>query len=196
MFFNLTDISVYRLVNLMRFFATKSSCPTISILAPKMQLFFNDLQISFLLPVQHFFLELYTLLHNFVCKNNQINYMKRAIFFIVFFCFCSGAILLANNTPIILGPTTPPNPYPRAPAKNRTTLIATSDGEELTILFSALVGPATITLTNKSTGIVYQTTINTDTALDFSVPIGGLDSGNYTVTVQYADVTLSGDFEL
>ena len=118
--------------------------------------------------------------------------MKRSIYFIIFFCFASIGIVLANNTSVILNPVTPPAPYPKAPSANRTTVTATYDGTALAISFSAPVGMASITLTDEMGGIWYQETIDTNTASSFAIQVGGFDSGNYTVAVHYGTTQLSG----
>ena len=122
--------------------------------------------------------------------------MKRTVLFIVFSLFCSTGILLAYYTSFVLTPITHPSPYPRVPPVNRTSVTANYNGDEVALFFSAATGQATITLTNASTGIVYQATTNTDAAQDFHIDVSGLQSGNYTLTVEYNNVTRSGDFEL
>lgn len=122
--------------------------------------------------------------------------MKRSIYFIILFFFYSSGIVLANTTQIILQPTVPARPYPRAPAIDTTTVKATYDGSELAINFSASVGTATITLIDEMGGIWYQETIDTNAALSLYIPVGGFDSGNYTVVVHYGSTQLLGTIEL
>ena len=122
--------------------------------------------------------------------------MKRTVFFIVFSLFCSAGILTATNIEIPLNPKTSTGTYPRVPPVNRTSVTANYDGNEVVLLFSAATGQATVILTNAATGIVYQATTNTDAAQFFYIDVSGLESGNYTLTVEYNNVALSGDFEL
>jgi hypothetical protein len=124
--------------------------------------------------------------------------MKRSIYFIILFFFYSSGIVLANTTQIIMQPTVPTRPYPRVPAIDRTTVMATAtyDGSELAINFSASVGVATITLIDEMGGTWYQETIDTNAALSLYIPVGGLDSGNYTVVVHYDSTQLLGTIEL
>jgi len=122
--------------------------------------------------------------------------MKRSIYFIIIFFFFSSGIALASNTEVILTPVAPTSPNPRAPSVNRTTVTATFDGSEVAICFSAPVGQATITLTGETVGIVYQETVDTGSALNFYIPVESFESGNYTVSVNYASIQLSGNVEL
>jgi len=121
--------------------------------------------------------------------------MKRPYQLIIFFFFCflySGGIVSANNIEIPLSPTLPTIPHPHTKAINVISVTATTDGEELAILFSSSVNVSTITLTNETGEIIYQETVNTNAVLDFYIPVGGLDNGNYTLTVQYNSTLLSG----
>lgn len=123
--------------------------------------------------------------------------MKRSIYFIIFFFFLCG-IALASNGEVILTPINPPVPCPRAPAINRigVAVTATSDGSEVAICFSTPASQATITLTDETGGIIYQETVDTNTALDFYISVGGLDGGCYLLTIRYGNGTLSGRIEL
>jgi Protein of unknown function (DUF3244). len=122
--------------------------------------------------------------------------MKRFIYFIIFFCFASIGIVLAGNTSVVLNPTLPPAPSPRAPSVNRTTVTATCDGTDLAISFSAPVGIATITLTDEMGEIWCQETIDTNIVSSFDIQVGGFDSGHYTVAVDHGSTKLSGSIEL
>jgi len=122
--------------------------------------------------------------------------MKRSIYFIILFFFYSNGIVLANTTQIIMQPTVPTRPYPRAPSVDKITVMATYAGSELAINFSASVGTATITLIDEMGGIWYQETIDTNATSSLYVPVGGFNSGNYTVAVHYGSTQLLGTIEL
>lgn len=121
--------------------------------------------------------------------------MKHLFKFIISFILCSGINALADNT-ISLKPQLTPIPHPRTKGVNVISVSATTDGEELAIYFSSSVRMASITLTDETGEIIYQETVNINTTLDFYIPISGLDSGNYTLTVEYSGTSLSGSFTI
>lgn len=110
--------------------------------------------------------------------------------------FYSSGILFAKNAEISLSPKVPTAPHPRTKGVDAVSVTATTDGEELAIYFSSTVHMATITLTNETGEIIYQETVNTNTTLSFYIPIGGIDNGNYTLTVEYSGTSLSGSFTI
>ena len=122
--------------------------------------------------------------------------MKRSIFCLFLFFIYSSGILLASDTPIILNPVPPTNPpYPRSLVQNRTSVVtATLNDTDVVLNFNAAVGLATIAVTDYLGSIVYQQTMDTDSTSELEIPIDSWDSGNYSLTIQFSDVTLSGDF--
>ncbi|MDR3651719.1 MAG: DUF3244 domain-containing protein [Paludibacter sp.] len=119
--------------------------------------------------------------------------MKRTIYFIVFFFFYTTGFVLADNQ-IPISPVTPPGSPSRTRGQNGTIVTATLTDTEVVLNFTTAAGIATITVTDNTGSIVYQQTIDTDTNKVLEIPIDSWDSGNYTLTIQYSDIALSGDF--
>jgi len=115
--------------------------------------------------------------------------MKRSILFIFLSGFISIGICQAKN-PVEMNPRMQPSPHPRVPAKHYVDVY--TEDAYLYLNFEESVGIATITITNQTGSVVYQEQTNTDINTNLSIPIDMLNSGNYTLRVQYGGTLLSG----
>jgi hypothetical protein len=122
--------------------------------------------------------------------------MKHSKFLIILFSFFIGVTAMANCTEIDLSKTTiiPPPVEPRAPSLVNPAVSAAINDTEVSVNFSSPVGIAIITITDETGTIVYQQSIDTNTTLYSNIYVGGWDSGNYTLTIQYGNVLLTGYF--
>lgn len=56
-------------------------------------------------------------------------------------------------------------------------------GNDIMVNFNSAIGVATVTITDSQGFTVYQSTVDTKNVAEVSMPVAGLDSGDYTVTV-------------
>jgi phenolic acid decarboxylase len=122
--------------------------------------------------------------------------MRYTKFLIILLSFFIGVAATANCTEIDLSKTTI-NPHPVEPRVQSMVdlgVYAAINDTEVSIDFSLPVGIATITITNETGAIVYQQFLDTNSTLESNIYVGGWDSGNYTLTIQYENVLLTGHF--
>jgi hypothetical protein len=120
--------------------------------------------------------------------------MKKTCIFFVF--FLSSLFTVTNATTVLLTnlihPSSPTRP--RAPMLIPVTVDLSAT--DLYFDFTSPVGIATITLTDSNGTIVEQQLLDTDTSNELSIPVGGLEAGDYTITISYSSITLAGTFAI
>lgn len=127
--------------------------------------------------------------------------MKRFIISIAFalvytFGMASSDIPLTPNDLSGTGRVRPRILSCAAISSEETLTYAELNADNLTVQFTSNIGIATITITNTNNEIVTQTSIDTGSAAEVSIATNELESGNYTVTIEYNNVSLSGYFAL
>jgi len=101
---------------------------------------------------------------------------------------------------------TDPGSVPNAPAKCNTlsdmTSILVNDitvdivGTDLIINFNSPIGIATVSIKNSKGVTVYQTTVDTESTADVSLPTSLFSAGNYTVVVSYGSSVYTEQIKL
>jgi len=91
----------------------------------------------------------------------------------------------------------PPQPMPnRSSVDTDIALTATVDNSNLAVYFDWAVGDATIIVYDENQNVVYQTVAETDSILNFFIPLDCWSTGDYTITISYGTINLIGDFQL
>ena len=118
-------------------------------------------------------------------------------------CFIAGLLLVSQfsfATDIIIrkdDQSPPPQPMPnRTSVDSDIALTATVDNSNLAVYFDWAVGEATIIVYDENQNVVYQTVAETDSILDFFIPLDCWSTGDYTITISYGTINLIGDFQL
>jgi Domain of unknown function (DUF3244) len=121
--------------------------------------------------------------------------MKRTLIALFLFASIAGFTATASQTPIDLSKI--PNDSPRLPrAPVLIAVTACVDESELYLNFTSSVGAAIITVTDVMGTIQYQETMDTNSTSDLYIPIDMWNSGDYTLTIEYGSIALTGDFAL
>jgi len=122
--------------------------------------------------------------------------MNRTFIYFVVFLLMSVGIVSAVNIPVQSGSTNTGGGT--RPTKTRMFIPLSVDmnDTDITICFTSPVNLATITVTDETGFPVYQQSMDTDTDSVMTIPVGGFDSGKYTITIQYNTTSLTGDFVL
>jgi len=130
--------------------------------------------------------------------------MKRLSFA---FC-CISALLLSllpaqqcysTNNDVLIKKDSAPPPVPgrgMAPSNTVIPVRAMIEDTELFVFFDSPIGIASISTYDETGQLVYQTTIDTSLSYQLSIEVGGWDSGNYTLRIDYDSTKLVGDFQL
>ena len=74
-------------------------------------------------------------------------------------------------------------------------IVAELQGNVLLVLFQKDVGTLQVTVTGPQ-GVVYATSVNTQTPNSLSIPLMGQPAGNYTITFANQEGMMWGEFEL
>ncbi len=69
-------------------------------------------------------------------------------------------------------------------------------GSELSLNFDHEVGLAAISIYDEEGAILHANLYNTDNVTDITIQLEALNSGNYTIWIEYEDTILSGNFEI
>lgn len=122
--------------------------------------------------------------------------MNRTFISIVVSVLMSVGIISAVNIPVQHDTTT--SGGGTQPSKTRMLIPLSVDlnDTDINICFTSPVGLATITITDETGSVVCQQSMDTDTDSVMIIPVGGFDSGNYTITIQYDTTSLAGYFVL
>ncbi|MEI8204916.1 MAG: DUF3244 domain-containing protein [Bacteroidota bacterium] len=118
-------------------------------------------------------------------------------------CVIAGLLLVSQfsfATDIIIrkdDQSPPPQPMPnRTSVDSDIALTATVDNSNLAVYFNCAVGEATIIVYDENQNVVYQTVAETDSILNFFIPLDCWSTGDYTITISYGTINLIGDFQL
>jgi hypothetical protein len=105
----------------------------------------------------------------------------------------------SNNSDVLIKKDSAPPPVPgrgMAPSNSVIPVRAMIDDTELFVFFDSTIGIATISTYDETGQLVYQNTIDTGLSSQLSIEVGGWDSGNYTLKIDYDSTKLVGDFQL
>ena len=69
-------------------------------------------------------------------------------------------------------------------------------GTDLIVDFTTSVGTAFVSIVDQNGNVVYQTSVDTTSALEVIIPVDGLSTGKYSVKIAYGSTKLIGDFQL
>jgi len=117
--------------------------------------------------------------------------------FLLMMLFMSEQYCFSKDTTTIIirkDDTSEPTPSQPNGFVSLLSVSATIDDTWLTVFFESSIGDATITVTNDSTGIVYQEVVDTCLNDEFIILVDMFSSGNYTLTISYKKTTLIGQF--
>jgi len=69
-------------------------------------------------------------------------------------------------------------------------------GNNLAVSFNSCIGKATISIEDQYGNTIYQSVVNTNTQSVLYIPVQGLETGNYTLSVTSASTNFIGVFQL
>ena len=105
--------------------------------------------------------------------------------------FCIGCLA----DPIILVKKNPNTTTPVGP-RFAFPVSASIDSTSLSIVFSSVVGDATITICHENGNTVYNNTVNTNSLPTVIIAVDTWSEGAYTLTITYNNEYLLGIFDL
>lgn len=122
--------------------------------------------------------------------------MLKQIFILVVLIFSITTTTNASDIPLKTPdlPTLPTRPRALAPRQVPVTVDLSST--DIFINFTNSVGIAVITIKDSEGSIVGQELMDTDSESELYISIEDLESGDYTLTIEYGSTTLNGVFSI
>ena len=120
--------------------------------------------------------------------------MKKPILVLMLVFLSVFTVTNALNIPI--EKNVPPTSTTRQRAPMLIPVVVDLSGMELYLNFTNPIGIANITVTNSNGIIVHQESIDTNSTNQLYIPVDDLETGNYTISITYGSISLSGLFTI